>query len=203
MTLEPVNASGSAKLPFHQHAMLLYSNDEDKAPTKYVNEGLSRGHLTIYVPINTDSNASHMSKMASGIVNYEDDVNRGNLLTLDTRSFYNFALAGDLQPLEELKIMLEDAIKERIAYEKNDEVIVVVGIAAGLARNQKFDESVNVEKWWQKTHSEWLQKGLKVTIICPHPSPILDKDHFMHYKQIISSLHDITLGPLSRRTSST
>jgi hypothetical protein len=23
--------------------------------------------------------------------------------------------------------------------------------------------NVNVEKWWQKTHSEWLQKGLKNT----------------------------------------
>jgi hypothetical protein len=196
--LEPVNAPGSAKLPFHQHTMLLYSNDEDKAFTKYVNDGLSRGHLTVYVPINTDNNASHISKIASEIVNYEDDVNRGNLLTLDIRSFYNFALAGDLQPLEELKIMLEDAIKERIAYEKNDEVIVVVGIAAGLARNQKFDESVNVEKWWQKTHSEWLQKGLKVTIICPHSSAMLDKSQFVHYKQTISSLHDITLNPISR-----
>jgi hypothetical protein len=178
--------------------MLLYSNDEDKAFTKYVNDGLSRGHLTVYVPINTDNNASHISKMASEIVNYEDDVNHGNLLTLDIRSFYNFALAGDLQPLEELKIMLEDAIKERIAYEKNDEVIVVVGIAAGLARNQKFDESVNVEKWWQKTHSEWLRKGLKVTIICPHSSAMLDKSQFVHYKQAISSLHDITLNPISR-----
>ena len=196
--LEPVNASGSAKLPLHQHTMLLYSNDEDKAFTKYVNDGLSRGHLTVYVPIKIDNNASHISKIASEIVNYEDDVNRGNLLTLDIRSFYNFALAGDLQPLEELKIMLEDAIKERIVYEKNDEVIVVVGIAAGLARNQKFDESVNVEKWWQKTHSEWLRKGLKVTIICPHSSAMLDKSQFVHYKQAISSLHDITLNPISR-----
>ena len=43
--LGPVNTSGSAKLPFHQHAMLLYSNDsddEDKAAAKYVNEGLRR-----------------------------------------------------------------------------------------------------------------------------------------------------------------
>jgi hypothetical protein len=203
MTLEPVNVSGSAKLPFHQHAMLLYSNDEDKSTTKYVNEGLGRGHLTVCVPINTDNNASHMSKMASRIVNYEDDMNRGNLLTLDTRSFYNFELAGDLQPLEELKIMIEEAIQERIASEKNDEVIVVVGIAAGLARNQKFDESINIERWWQKTHSEWLQKGLKVTIICPHSSAMLDKSQFLHYTQALSSLHDITLDLVSKRRSIT
>ncbi len=100
---------------------------------------MRRGQLTVYVPVNTDNKASHMYKMASQIVNYEDDVNRGNLLTLDTRSFYNFALAGDLQPLEELKIMREEeVIEERIASEKNDEVIVVVGIAAGLARNQSL-----------------------------------------------------------------
>jgi hypothetical protein len=201
--LEPVNASGSSNLPIHQHAMLLYSNDEDKAAAKYVNEGLRRGYLTVYVPVDTDDNASHTSKMTSGIVNYEDDVNRGNLLTLDIRSFYDFALAGNLQPFEELKTMVEEAIKERIASKRNDEIILVMGVVGGLAENQKFNECLNVEKWWQKTHSEWLQKGQKVTIICPHPSPILDKNQFMHYKQTISSLHNITLHPISRLRSST
>ncbi len=57
MVLKPVNASGSAKLPFHQHAMLLYPNDdEDKSSTKYVNEALSRVYLTVYLPINTHNN---------------------------------------------------------------------------------------------------------------------------------------------------
>lgn len=201
--MEPVNAPGSAKLPFHQHAMLLYSNDEDKAAVKYVNEGLREGYLTVYVPVDTDDNASHMSKMASGIVNYEDDVNRGNLLTLDIRSFYNFALAGNMEPFEDLKTMVEEAIKERIASKRNDEIILVMGVVGGLAENQKFSECLNVEKWWQKTHSEWLQKGQKITIICPHPNPILDKNQFMHYKQTISSLHDMTLHPISRLRSST
>jgi hypothetical protein len=183
--------------------MLLYSNDEDKAAAKYVNEGLGRGYLTVYVPVDTDDNASHTSKMASEIVNYEDDVNHGNLLTLDIGSFYKFALAGNLQPFEELKTMVEEAIKERIISKRNDEVILVMGVVGGLAENQKFDECLNVEKWWQKTHSEWLQKGQKVTIICPHPSPTLEKNQFIHYKQTISSLHDITLDRISGLSSST
>jgi hypothetical protein len=195
MALEAVNASSSAKLPF-KHAMLLYSNDEDNSAVKYANEGLKRGYLTVYAPIN-NYGTSHLSKIVSEIINYKDNVNRGNLLTLDIRSFYNFMLAGNLQPFEELKIMLEDAIKERVTSEKNDEVIFVSGIAGTLATNQKFDESINAEKWWQKTHSEWLQKGLKVSMICLHPRPILDKNQFMHYKQAISSLHDITLDPIS------
>jgi hypothetical protein len=195
MTLGPVNTSDSAKLPFHQHAMLLYSNasdDEDKAAAKYVNEGLRRGYLTVYVPINT-YDTSDLSKIISEIVDYKENVNRGNLLTLDIRSFYNFALAGNMAPFEDLKTMVEEAIKERIASKSNDEIILVIGVVGGLAESQKFDECLNLEKWWQKTHSEWLQKGLKVTIICPHFSPILDKNQFIHYKQTISSLHDITL----------
>jgi hypothetical protein len=190
MTLVAINEYGSAKLPFHLHAMLLYSQDQDRAATKYVNEALNSGHLTVYVPVNTDNSSSQVSKMASGLVDYEDNVNRGNLLTLDIRSFYNSTLAGNVQPFEELKILLEEAIKERIASDKNDEVVFVSGIGGTLAANQKFDESINSEKWWQKTHSEWLQKGLKVTMICLHSSTIFDKSQqFVHYKQAMSSLH--------------
>ena len=198
MTLERTNTFDSAKLPLEQHAMLLHSADDDKAATQYVNEALRRGQLTVYVPVNTDNNTSHISEIASEIINYEDNVNRGNLLTFDTRSFYNSALAGDMEPFEELKIMLEEAITERrIASDKNDEVTFVSGIAGSLATNQRFDESIAAEQWWQKTHSEWLQKGLKITMICSHPCTIFDKNQFMHYKQAMSSLHQILVDPSS------
>lgn len=36
-------------------------------------------------------------------------------------------------------------------------------------------------------------KGLKVIIIGPHSSTILDKSQFVYYKEAVSSLHDITL----------
>ena len=93
MALEAVNASSSAKLPF-KHTMLLYSSEEDNAAAKYVNEGLRRGCLTVYVPINT-YDSSHLSKIVSEIINYKDNVNRGNLLTLDIRSFYNFVFPAN------------------------------------------------------------------------------------------------------------
>jgi hypothetical protein len=186
-----------------QHAMLLNPSDDykDVAATKYVNEALSKGYLTIYLPINgnddKNNNPSHLSKIPlSESINYRENVNRGNLLTFDIRTFYNFALDGNLEPFEDLKVLIEEAIQERIASKKrNDEeeviVLVVAEVAAELIRNKKFDESLKVEEWWQKTHSEWLQKGLKVTIICPHSSAMLDNDEFMHYKQSISSLHEI------------
>ena len=69
----------------------------------------------------------------------------------------------------------------------------MVGVAAELASNGKFYESIMLEEWWQKTHSEWLQKGLKVNIICPHSNSILDKSELMHHKKVLSSLHDIVV----------
>ena len=199
--MKPSDSYDSAKLHFNQqHVILLLSGDDDNAATKYVNEALKKGCLTIYLPINGDNNnnASHASEMASSeSIAYEENVNRGNLLTFDTSTFYDNALAGSLEPFEELKVLIEEAIEEkrRIASKRsvsNEEVIVVVvaGIAAELARNEKFDECVKVEEWWQKTHFEWLQKGLKVNIICPYPNTILDNSEFAHHKNAISSLHD-------------
>jgi hypothetical protein len=77
----------------------------------------------------------------------------------------------------------------------NEEVIVVVvaGVAAELNRKEKFDECIKVEEWLQETYSEWLHKGLKVALICPHLIPKLDKDEFMHYRQAIDSLHEIVV----------
>ena len=151
---------------------------------------MSRGHFTIYVPIHAENDTLHTSQLAPGISNFEDNINGGNLLTLDIQSFYGSLLAGNVQPFEELKILLEEAIRERISSGKSQEVTFVSGIAGTLATNQKFDQSINSERWWQKTHNEWLQNGLKVTMICSHPSKIFDKSQFMHYKQGMSSLHD-------------
>ncbi len=192
--LESISTDDTSNLPHQQHALLLYPDDEDKASKKYVNEALSRGQLTIYAPVNNNDN----SKIESDIINYEDNVNRGNLLTLDVRSFYNFLSAGNFEPFEELKILLEEALEERIASnKKSDEVTFVSGIAGTLAKNQEFEQCINAEQWWQKTHSEWLQKGLKVTMVCSHPRTIFDKDQFTHYRREVSSVHHIVTQPHS------
>ena len=183
--------------------MLLCRGDEENAVTKYVSEALRKGYLTVYIPLtgNNNNNSSHLFEIAlSESMDYEENMNRGNLLTFDTRTFYNFALAGDLQPFEELKVLIEEAIEEKkniLSKRKvaNEEVIVVAvaGVAAELNRNEKFDECLKVEEWWQKTHSEWLHKGLKVAVICPHIRPKLDKGEFTHYREAIASLHEIVV----------
>ena len=182
--------------------MLLCRGDEENAVTKYVSEALRKGYLTVYIPLTgNNNNSSHLFEIAlSESMDYEENMNRGNLLTFDTRTFYNFALAGDLQPFEELKVLIEEAIEEKrilskkkVANEEEEIVVVVAGVAAELNRNEKFDECIKVEEWWQKTNSEWLHKGLKVAIICPHLIPKLDKDEFTHYREAIASLHEIVV----------
>ena len=210
MKLDDTRGSIKLHLKQRQHVMLLQHSDEEDTITKYVNEALKKGYLTIYLPIrganDNNNNSSDLLKLAlSKSIDYEENVNQGNLLTFDTRTFYNYALAGDLQPFEELKVLLEEAIEEkRIASKRNDNdedlmVVVIAGVAAELNRNEKFDECIKVEKWWQETHSEWLQKGLKVTVICPHLIRKLEKGEFMHYRQAISSLHEIVVESESKR----
>ncbi len=69
------------------------------------------------------NNISQNSEKAPEIINYEDNVNHGNLLTLDTGPFYKSAVHGDVpQPFEELKTLLDEAINEQVASGKNDRV---------------------------------------------------------------------------------
>ena len=138
--------------------MLLYRGDEENAVTKYVSEALRKGYLIVYLPLITNNNnSSPLSKIAlSESMDYKENMNQGNLLTFNTRTFYNFALAGDLQPFEELKVLIEEAIEEKRILSKkkvaNEEVIVVVvaGVAAELNRNEKFDECIKVEEGGKK-----------------------------------------------------
>ena len=189
-----------------QHTMFLHRGDEEDAIARYVNEALGRGQLTAYLPANGDNknsnnDASHSIQNAlSESIDYEENVNRGNLLTFDTKAFYNSALAGNLEPFEELKVLIEEAIEEKrilskkkVVNEEEVSVVVVAEVAAELNKNEKFDECIKVEEWWQKTHSEWLHKGLKVSVICPHLVPKLNKDEFTHYRQAIASLHEIVV----------
>jgi hypothetical protein len=101
-----------------QHTMLLYHvDDEEDAIARYVNEALGRGQLIVYLPANGDNNNSNNNDASHSIqdalsesIDYKENMNRGNLLTFDTGTFYNFALAGNLQPFEELKVLIEQAI---------------------------------------------------------------------------------------------
>ena len=183
----------------HEHVMLLYDNDDERneIAVNYINEGLKRGQLAVYASVNA-SDQSHMPKILSRIMNYKENMNQGDLLILSLMPFYKRALSGDLEPFQDFKALLEEIVKERIAVGKSSEVVVVADCADNLSRNEKFDECVYVERWWQDTHLEWQKNDLKITVICPHPNSILDKNLFVHHKQLISRQHSLTIMTLTK-----
>ena len=183
----------------HEHVMLLYDNEDQRneVAINYINEGLRKEQLAIYASVNA-SDASRMSKILPKIADYEEKKNQGNLLILSLRPFYTRALTGDLEPFKDLKALLEEIVKERIAAGKSGEVVVVADCADYLSRNEKFDECAYVERWWQDTHFEWVRNNLEITVICPHPSSVLDKNHFVHHKKLISRQHSLTISALTK-----
>jgi hypothetical protein len=176
--------------------MLLYDNNDERNETaiNYINEGLKNAQLAVYASVNA-SDAIHMSKISSKITDYKENVDKGNLLILSLRIFYNRALDGDLEPFKDFKALLEEIVQERIANGKSGEVIVVADCADNLSKNEKFDECVFVERWWQNTHFEWQKNRQKITVICPHPNSILNKNS---NKERISRQHSITITALAR-----
>jgi hypothetical protein len=181
----------------HEHVMLIYDNDDERNETAidYINEGLRRGQLAVYASVNA-SDPAHMSKILPKIKDYKENVNLGNLLILGLASFYKRALNGDLEPFRDFKALIEEIVKERIATGRSDEVVIVADCADNLSRNEKFDECVYVERWWHDAHIEWQKNNLKITVICPHPGSVLNRNPFVPLKQQISRQHSLTLMAL-------
>ncbi|WP_148680941.1 MEDS domain-containing protein [Candidatus Nitrososphaera gargensis] len=179
-----------------EHVILLYDSDDERneVAINYINEGIRKGQLAVYASVNA-SDKMFMSKISSKIVGYDDNVNNGNLLILSLKPFYERALNGDLEPFKDFKALLEEIVNERIAAGKSGEVIVVADCADNLSRNEKFDECVYVERWWQETHLEWQKNNQKITVICPHPNSVLNKHS---HKERISRQHSLTITALAR-----
>lgn len=194
-----VDMSGLLNPSYHEHVMLLYDYEEqrDKIAIDYINEGLSKGQLAVYASVYA-SDALHMSKILPRITDHEQNINHGNLLILSLGRFYKRALAGDLEPFRDLRALLEEIVRERTAAGRSGEVVVVADCADTLSRNEEFDECVYVERWWQDAHLAWQENNSKITVICPHPRSVLERNPFVHYKQLISRQHSLTIRVLTR-----
>ena len=185
--------------PCHEHVMLLYQNDKERneIAISYINDGLKRGKLAIYASVEAH-NTLHILKLSSRITGYADNVRNGNLFIVTLKIFYERALAGDLEPFRDFKLLVEEILRERIASGRSGEAVVVADCADSLSRDEKFDECIYVERWWQDTYSEWQENKLKITVICPHPSSILDKNTFVRYKQQIARQHSLIVAALTK-----
>jgi CheY-like chemotaxis protein len=188
-----------------QHAVILYDNnsERDLVSAKYVNRGLEEKQLCIYASVNAYDDASHLAKISSQINDYEENINKGNLLIVDLKPFYNSALIGDLTPFENFYIQLLQQLKKN--RDGKCGVLIVADCADNLFRNKHFDQCDLVEKWWQDVYVKWLrqlqdrEQNYIINIICPHSGSLLSKHPFDQHKHQLSHNHSITIDAAASR----
>ena len=182
-----------------EHVMLLHVNDADhiEAAIGYINDALKKGQLAVYGSVHLDDE-SHTCRLSSRISDYEKNIDTGNLLVLNLRKFYEFALTGNFEPFEDLRAIIEEIVRERIGSGRNGEVVLIGDIAGNLSRNSEFDECMVEERWWDNTFHKWIDNGLKITIICMYASSILARNALSPVELELSKLHSLTLSAPTR-----
>jgi CheY-like chemotaxis protein len=172
--------------------MLLCQNQSecDSAAVESLSEGLKAGHLCVYASV-LNGKKSHIDQISSRIENYSERIEKGDLVIIDFYPFYQSALAGDLGPFDGLKGRIEQMLSKRTMDGRGDKVLIFAEAAGALSEHHEFERSVNLEKWWNDVHLEWIRKRLNITVICPHPSDVLNSKHLA--KSHLADVHSVTL----------
>ena len=156
--------------------MLVYSNqnDCDSAATDSLTEGLRVGQLCIYASV-FNGDKSHLSRISSKIINYQENIERGDLVIIDFLPFYESAKASNLAPFKQLKVEIEELLRKRKSEGEGDKVLIFAEAAGFLSEHCHFDKSMELESWWNDAHFDWFRnKQLNITILCPHPATVFE-----------------------------
>ncbi|MDQ3888087.1 MAG: response regulator [Thermoproteota archaeon] len=164
----------------------------DAAAIDSINEGLEAGQLCIYASV-FNGDKSHLSKISSKIANYLENIEKGNLVIIDFRPFYESAKASNLVPFKHLKKRIEELLHKRISDGEGDKVLIFAEAAGFLSEHCHFDKSVELESWWNDAHFEWLKDKLNITVLCPHSATVLNEESNLYAKSQISKAHSLTL----------
>jgi CheY-like chemotaxis protein len=173
--------------------MLLCNNQDeyDSAAIDSLNEGLRARQLCIYASV-FNGDKSHLSKISSRIMNYQENIEKGNLVIIDFLPFYESAKASNLAPFKHLKVGIEELLRKRISEGEGDKVLIFADAAGFLSEHRHFDKSIELESWWDDTRFDWLKnKQLNITIICPHPAAVLNKESNLYAKSQIGNVHSL------------
>ena len=176
-----------------KHVMLLYETEENRAEAAayWINQGLEEGQLCIYASVYA-FDQSHMlgiAKLSAKIKNCQENINKRNLQIINFKPYFESALRGNLLLFEDLKTNLENTVHDITTKGKKERITVFADAACCLCESKSFEKSEILEKWWQDVHDEWLRNNYHITVICPHPEPILKSK--LDSKSKISDSHDL------------
>ena len=167
----------------NNHILMVYDGDSDahEAIASYINEGLKRNQLCVYASVH-NREKSHVKKIASRIVDYEKNVQSGNLLVANLAPVYVAAVCDDLSPYKELAAQLGEMTKNR----KDKHVRLVADCATFMFKNKHFDACTLLEAWGQ-------EKPIFGSYVCPYPKSLFDKYPFDYQKLRILANHDVAI----------
>lgn len=189
--------NNDTNLLYNQHVMLLYENKNKRNNSiiDIINEGLKDDWLCIYASVDIDRSKgiSQIEPLSSRIINYQENIEKENLKFINFKPYYESALKGDLTLFEKLKSELEYTIHNRISEGKQAKILFFADAAGHLSETRNFNECINLERWWQDVHSDWIRNDKDITVICPHPCDIFKKEPEQSIKNKISHFHDGTI----------
>ena len=188
--------NNGTNLLYNKHIMLLYEykNKLNNTIIDFINEGLKNGCLCIYASIDIDDSKSIslIDSLSSRIINYEENTHCENLKFINFKPYYESALKGDLTLFKELKSELEYTLAKRLSEGKKNKIIVFADAACTLSDNRRFNECIDLEKWWQDVHLEWIKNNKDISVVCPHPKYVFKKEQ-EEISNKISNYHDVTI----------
>jgi hypothetical protein len=170
----------------NSHIILLYEDqtDLDSAIAEYINIGLKKGQLCVHASVHL-SNTGYLQNFSFKIIDYKENLEKGNLVLVDLAEFYIDAITENLQSFDKLK---DDLIKRvREDSNRNDKhVRLTADCATFLLKNKHFEQSINLEKWWH-------EKPFEGSYVCPYPKSLLNQIPFNYYLFKLFHSHDIVI----------
>jgi hypothetical protein len=170
----------------NMHVILLYDkqDDLDKAVSTYINEGLKRGQICIHASVSL-ANESYLENFSSQITNYQENLEKGNLIVIDLVPYYVNAMEGNLESFNRLK---EEMIfkANQDTNRKDRHIRLTADCATLLLKNKHFEECINLENWWH-------EKPFDGSYVCPYPKSLLDRYPFNAFLSRLFHIHDVII----------
>jgi hypothetical protein len=166
--------------------MLLYKNNHQRNEilTSYINKELIKGHLCIYAPVDPYSRESDTSihDISAKIWNYHKNIQDGNLQIINMRYYYDCAIRREMEPLKNIKLGLQNAIRNRYKYNKKKlEIVIITDINFSLLQKRYVGQCFAVEEWLGNIYSEYINNNQYIKILCLYP-------HFLFSSELEGSI---------------
>lgn len=154
---------------------------------RYLGEGLQHNQLCIYLSLH-NMKKDHLQIILSQLPNLKKNQEKNFMAIENSDDYYINAAYDNLKPFEDLKKL----IFEKATLDNKKDIRIVCDIPNFLFKNKHFDQSVAVEKWWNKTIEELNKKhGLNVSLLCLYNSNNFQNAPFKYHKYRKNDNHSI------------